>query len=269
MIPRDAIGSKNWLPKAVRVPKLITLFSDAFSYAPIKSPDAYDWITWLLKQLPIDGNDFDNFIRPDDIERVFGRGYTSAKTDEDRRTLARDAILAILPDWFSAAPLSVLEAKIVTFINANEGKVKRPTSVDSKAKRGRQFALRLVSHLSYLAGVLSQIASKTAAASKSEPLAITQSLPQLVRRGVNSPYHLYLDRQKVGRSRQALEKEFQEVTRKIDRLPSDNWDQIRSKVTDANIGSFFGTEWVTKFIESGKQIASPPPGLPKPTNDDE
>ena len=258
---------RDWIDelaaKSGSSPKFIVALSDAFKSAPTSSPDAYEWMSWLLQQLPTDDSDFDNFIRPDDVERVFGRGYTSSKSAKDRRERARDAIRSILPDWFAAAPLGTLENKIVAFINANEGDVKRPTSEDSMAKRGRRFALRLVSHLSYLAGVLAQVASKTAAATKSEPLAITQTLPQLVRRGFNTPYHLYLDRQKIGRS---LDTEFKNLAAKIVRLPSDTWDQIRSKVEDAMLSSLFDRETIAKRFETHK-LGGSPPGRPAPPKD--
>lgn len=264
-------AGRDWIDelaaKSGSSPKFIRSLSNAFEHAPLQSADASVWTAWLVGQLPVAESDFDNFLRPDDVERVFGRGYTSAVSIIDQRERARQAILVVLPEWFSGAPLNVIETKIVAFINANEGDVKRPTSVDSKAKRARRFTLRLVSHLSYLAGVLAQVASKAAVANKTEPLAITQALPQLVRRGLNTPYHLYLDRQKPGQSRQAVEKEFKEVTEKIIRLPTDTWDQVRSNVDNARISSLFAPEVIAKFLESDKtSLPSSPLGLPKPND---
>ena len=260
---------RDWIEelaaKSGSSPKLITALSDAYASAPTLSPDAYDWITWLLKQIPTDDADFDNFIRPDDVERVFGRGYTSADTVVERRECAREAILSILPEWFSAAPLSKIESKIVDFIQAHEGEVARPTTEDKKAKRGRRFALRLVSHLSYLAGVLAQIASKNVPAGQ-EPLAITQALPQLVRRGFNTPYHLYFDRELPGRSRQAVEQQFLDTGAKIARLPSDTWEQVRAKVENMIISSLFNTGSFAQFFEA-KALDSGPLALSKPSNE--
>jgi hypothetical protein len=268
----DSLG-RNWIQelaaKSGSSPKFITTLSDAFSHAPVTSSDAGDWLPWLLRQLPVDDNDFDNFIRPDDVERVFGRGYTSAATEVLRRERAREAILCVLPDWFSASPLDVLETRIVDFIKAKEGNVKRPTSEDSKAKRGRRFALRLVSDLSYLAGVLAQVSAKISAADSQEPLAITQSLPLLVRRGFNSPYHLYFDRDEPGRSRQAIETQFKAIAPKIQREPTDTWDRIREKVLVTAFDSIFTSDTFTKLLQNRTLIESPPKQLPKPPDDDE
>lgn len=263
---------RDWIQelaaKSGSSPSFITALSDAFSKAPFESPDAHVWMTWLLNQLPLGDDDFDTFIRPDDVERVFGRGYTSAASELEGRERARNAILSVLPAWFGAAPLNVLETKIVEFINAHEGDVSRPTAEDGKAKRGRRFALRLVSDLSYLAGVLAQIAAHTANAQKQEPLAITQSLPQLVRRGFNTPYHLFLDRQTPGRSRQTLDQNFKDVGSKVKREPSDEWDVIRNKLAASFAASLFDdVDFASIFkIESkaDPEATSSTPKLPKP-----
>ena len=88
---------------------------------------------WLINQLPSSDRDFDTFVRPDGVERVFGRGYTSADGEVESRERARAGLVAVLPSWFSAASLSEIEAKIVAFIVANEGEVTRPTAPHEKA----------------------------------------------------------------------------------------------------------------------------------------
>jgi hypothetical protein len=261
---------RNWIQeiaaKSGSSPKLITKLSDAFAHVPADSPDALVWIKWLLMQLPVEESDFDNFMRPEDVERVFGRGYTSAESVTERRARARDAVLTVLPGWFSAAPLTVLERQIVAFIAAHEGRVKRPTTEDTKAKRARRFALRLVSHLSYLSGVLAQVAAKVAAAKGNPPLAITQSLPQLVRRGFNSPYHLYLDRLTPGQSRQSIEAQFNRLFSQIKRGPADEWDTIRAKIDGSLFASAF--DELPLLDVEGKPWPIPPLGLPKPSEEE-
>lgn len=259
---------RDWIEelaaKSGSSPALITALSDAFGSAPLQSADAYDWMVWLLNQLPANDDDFDTFIRPDDVERVFGRGYTSADAGNEQRERARSAILHVLPAWFSAAPLNVLEAKIVEFIIAHEGDVSRPTSEDGKAKRGRRFALRLVSDLSYLAGVMAQIAMHSAAALTQEPLAITQSLPQLVRRGFNTPYHLFLDRQTPGRSRQTLDQNFKDVGSKVIREPNDDWETIRNKLAESFAASLFADVGFSRLFKLDTETPSTAPKLPGP-----
>lgn len=261
--------TRDWIQeiaaKSGSSPTFITALSDAFAKAPVESPDALIWTSWLLNQLPTLDYDFDAFLRPDDVEKVFGRGYSSAESLEDRRSRARDAILSILPAWFSAAPINTLERLIVDFIKANEGAVARPTSIDGKAKRGRRFVLRLVSHLSYLSAVLAQIAVKAAAAAGEKPLAITQSLPQIIRRGFNTPYHLYIDRQNPNQSRQAIEVQFKDQTAKIIRDPADDWDRIRSKLATGLFDSFVEDVGIEKLftIETEARLKE----LPKPLED--
>jgi hypothetical protein len=242
------VSTRDWVTelaaKSGASPGFIAHLADAYGAAPLGSPDAYDWMVWLLNQLPAQDRDFDTFLRPDGVERVFGRGYSQAVEASDRRERARAGILTVLPGWFGSQPLVKLETTIVGFIRAHEGQVKRATPIDPKAKHARRFALRLAPDLSYLAGVLSQVARKLAeeAGSGGVPLAITQSLPQLVRRGFNSPYHLYLDRMMPGLSRRAIEQRFDLAARVIEREPSDDWDTVRHKLDIALLGGMLDDE---------------------------
>ncbi|SPU44394.1 ski2-like helicase [Brevundimonas diminuta] len=275
---------KDWMTelaaKSGASAAFIEHLATVYGTAPTTSGSAQAWMTWLINQLPVDNADFDTFLRPDTLERVFGRGYAGITDDKVRRERGRMALLKVLPTWFAPASLTALEQDIVAFIVAHEGPVKRSTSPHAKLKHARRFALRLAPDLSYLAGVLTQVARKVAEDGGVEPLAITQSLPQLIRKGFDTAYHLFLDRQETGRSRIAVHNEFVTLSPLIDIDPADDWAAVRSKVEDAVIDGLFDdfTDLVIEvpatppLLVGQPGAASPdaaPLALPPPSNPDD
>jgi hypothetical protein len=74
-------------------PGLISTLATAYDQAPLDSGDASDWLIWLLNQLDPAVDDFDVFLRPDTLKRVFGRAYGSQSSEEAMRRVGREGIL--------------------------------------------------------------------------------------------------------------------------------------------------------------------------------
>lgn len=154
---------------------------------------SFAWMEFALNILINHNEDFDAILRPWNLTKIFGRGYSNVD-GSSRRLVAKDGILIALRSWLSGAPMTVIERNIVSFINLNEGNVKRPTSCDSKVKRARRFIIRLIPDLAYLAGCLTQVARGPQLAQDefgviALPL-VVEVLSASVRRGFDNPYML-------------------------------------------------------------------------------
>lgn len=218
--------------------RLITALAQAYPSAPHASPDALPWMLWLLDQLDPAQDDFDTVLRPESLDRVFGRALTTQADPVSRRQVAVAGLRLALAAWFAGATLLSLEATLAAFIAANERGVKRPTGPDAKAKRGRRFAQRLAPDLGYLCGVLAQVATGVGGPG-SEPSPMVAALPQLTRRGFASPYHLALSRNDQDLSRVAVYALYDELSDDLERSAADDWATVRENITRANVARMF------------------------------
>ncbi len=213
---------------------------EAYGAAPKDGIDASTWVTWLLRQLDPKSDDFDFFLRPDTLSRVFGRAYTRQSTPHKQRQLGLEGVLQILGLWFAGKALVDLEAKIAEFIAKHEGEVARPTKRDPKAKRARRFSIRLAPDLGFLCGVLNQIAKRIAQDQGQVPPPMTGFLGQLVRRGFQTPYHFALSREIPNASRPIVQLHYEAVASRLDRRPTDDWEAVREKLAHAEAALAFG-----------------------------
>lgn len=214
-------------------PEFIANLAGAYVTAPILANDASEWLLWLLKQLDPGSPDFDVFLRPETMVRVFGRGYSNQKEGYEQRVVALEGVQALVKPWFSGAPLSDLDKVIVRHIVKHEGRVKVATKPDGKANRGRRFFLRLAPDLSFLCSVFSQVALKVCAAANKAPPPMVGFLPQLVRRGYETPYHYALSKDFGNNSRPQIQSLFTKVSDGLVREASDDWNTVRNKTDSA------------------------------------
>ncbi|HLY90699.1 MAG TPA: DEAD/DEAH box helicase [Acetobacteraceae bacterium] len=213
-------------------PELVAKIADALrDHAPAIASTT-EWMLWLLDLLETDQADFDMFLRPDAVERVFARGYTSAAEGPQARARAREAVRAILPLWMETKTLIELEQAIVDFIRQHEVAT-TPTRAAAKATHARRFVLRLAPDLNYLAGLLAQIAKVTAQQRGEEPLAFTQMLPQLVKRGFETIYHFRISRDIDDISRQDVAQIYSNISAHLLVDAADNWETVTEKVERA------------------------------------
>ena len=244
----------------------IAALAQAYAYAPQTAIDAIDWVNWLLDQLDSSSSDFDVFLRPETLGRVFGRAYAHQIRTDGQGAL-RDAVKKAMAAWLSGASLTDIEALICGFIVAHEGKVKRPTRPDRHAQKARRFALRLVPDLSFLCGVLAQVAERLATEpGGTAPPPMVAFLPTLVRHGCQTPYHYVMRRSMEVPSRPAVEKKFAAVGAEIKRLPTDDWGDVRHKVNQAiAIGLF---DWNKDELDALMAVladdVAPASGRPEP-----
>jgi len=212
----------------------------AYAEAPETATEATLWIDWLLKQLDVDGDDFDVFLRPETMGRVFGRAYDEQAVTPAGRERLREAVSGALTMWLRGETLVALEASISGFVAANEGLVKRPTKPEKRAQRARRFALRLVPDISFLCGVLSQVAARLAEQAGADgPAPMVTFLPSLVRHGCDTPYHYLIRRSMDFPSRPAVQIRFDSISEQLERAPGDDWNQVREKVDRALTANLF------------------------------
>ena len=225
----EALAAKTGVSR-----RLISALAGAYPGAPHDQPDALPWMSWLIDQLDPSQADFDSVLR------VFGRACSTQPDPISARRVALGGLRAILPGWFSGEPLLALEAMIAGYVAANERNVTIPTRLDPKAKRARRFAQRLAPDLGYLCGILAQVAASLHALAGQEPSPMVVALPQLMRKGFQTPYHFALSRSSPRLSRVAIYGEFDAVAGLLTRSPDDDWQTVRDKLSQANIALIFG-----------------------------
>lgn len=230
----EALAAKTGVSR-----RLISSLAAAYPAAPHDQAEALPWVLWLLDQLDPVQPDFDSVLRPEGLIRVFGRACSNQLDLISARRVALGGLRAILPSWFSGAPLLTLEATIAGYIAANELFVTIPTRPDPKAKRARRFAQRLASDISYLCGILAQVAANVHAMAGQEPAPMVAALPQLMRKGFQTPYHFALSRSSPHLSRVAIYGEFDAIAGELSRSPDDNWETVRDKLSQASIALTF------------------------------
>lgn len=219
-------------------PAFVARLVAAYQEAPHTSLSAREWMHWLLGQLSPDEWEFDLFLRPSTLERVFGRAFRQCGTPQERRDLARQGVLQVLDQWLAGSTLLQLEEVISAFARAHEGQVKQPTTSDSKAKRGRRFALRLAPDLGYLCGLIAHISRKLRADAATPPLIALETLPQQIRKGMETPQHLYLLRAEKF-SRVGTYARYAELAPYLPPNPPTDWEGVRNQVQIADITHMF------------------------------
>lgn len=221
--------------------KFIMKLAAAYENAPIDAIDASTWVFWLLDQLDPADKDTDIFLRLDTMVRVFGRAITGQNDIVSARSVALKGTRIALASWFAGESLCQMEVAIAAFVAENEGIVARPTKPDGKAKRARRFALRVAADFGFLCGVLSQISQKLMAESENLVPPMIGFLPQLTRYGYETPYHFALSRDGERMSRKAVQEAFDGLQADIERVPSDDWNAVRTKLEHALIKTMFST----------------------------
>ena len=212
----------------------IAALAGAYAAAPLNAIEANDWVAWLLDQLDPNSPDFDVFLRPETLSRVFGRSYSTLVAIPSGRATVRDGLKTVIAAWLSGKSLTEIEADICKFVAAHEGLVKRPTKPNGHAQRARRFALRLAPDLGFLCGVLAQVAKRLADEPGAPPMVpMVSFMPNLIRHGCRTPYHYLIRRSMETPSRPAVELRFESIAADLDRQPNDDWLQVRTKVEQA------------------------------------
>lgn len=198
------------------------------SGAPKDSVDALRWVGWLLDQLQAD-RDFDLFLRPEPMGRVFGRAYQALLVAPGGRDVLRKGLRTALEEWLDAKPLLAIEATLCDFVRSNEGEVSRPTPPDRHASRARRFALRLVPDIAYLCGVMAQVVAGPGDQDSPLPVPMAGFLQNLVRYGCRTPYHYLIRRSLEHPSRPAVQARFVALEADLDQNAADGWAEVSSK----------------------------------------
>lgn len=201
--------------------------------APWPSVQAIDWVTWVLDQFDPKEEDFDAFFRPESLEKIFARAYKNQKDQVAKRTVALAGIRELLSDWFGKKTLLELDATILGFIVKNEAPVKIPTKSDGMAKFARRFSNRFASELSFVMSAFAQLVAEIELATATDLSPMPSFLPQLARFGFPTPYHFAVSRELSTSARIEVQKQYQGISNYIEHDPSDDWDAVRSKVSNA------------------------------------
>ena len=217
----------------------IAALANSYAEAPRDAVDAETWIDWLLERMDPARDEIDAFLRPDTMGRVFGRAYSPQSDGEPKRRLALAGTRAMLKSWFAGEPLIQLEARLAGFITAYEIGVARPTRIDPKAKHARRFALRLAPDLAFLCGVLAQVAAKREEADGGMVPPMLQFLPQLIRKGYSTPYHLAMARGQPGVSRVEIQRSIADLSGRLQFSATDDWNAIQDKLLRAQLEASF------------------------------
>lgn len=65
------------------------------------------------------------------------------------------------------------------------------------------------------------------------------ALPQLMRKGYQTPYHFALSRSSPALSRVAVYGEYAAIAPLLTRDATDDWTKVREKITNANVSLIF------------------------------
>ncbi len=219
--------------------KFVRKLEGALPSAPWPSVKAIDWAIWVLDQFDPNEEDFDAFFRPESLEKIFGRAYKNQKDLEAKRTVALAGIREILLDWFDRKTLLEMDTTISGFIVKNEAPVKRATKSDGMAKFARRFSNRFASEISFVMSALAQLVTEIELATGTDLAPMPGFLPQLVRFGFPTPYHFAVSRELSTSARIEVQKQYEGISKYIEHDPSDDWDAVRTKVTNAMSLSLF------------------------------
>ena len=192
-----------------------------------------------MEQFDPKEEDFDAFFRPEGLEKIFARAYKNQKDQVAKRTVALAGIRELLSDWFDQKTLLELDATVLGFIVKNEAPVKIPTKSDGMAKFARRFSNRFASEISFVMSALAQLVTEIELATGTDLAPMPGFLPQLVRFGFPTPYHFAVSRELSTSARIEVQKQYERISKYIEHDPSDDWDAVRTKVTNAMSVSLF------------------------------
>lgn len=184
-----------------------------------------DWIEakpWLMFE----------FIRPQNVEGLFGEAYKNLKEDASRGAFALPMVRRLLPVWMAGNPLFRLE-------EAYLGK----TTGLRECRKARHFVSRIVPDLAFLAGLpgLLLAARRKAASDETSVPAVLAALGGIVREGCDSPETLAM-RINCGRevSRVAARAMYEKVRHLIPAGTEDEtFERTRERVRHAQLISTF------------------------------
>lgn len=193
--------------------------------------DAVSVVEVLLSCLEAKPSLIFDFLRPENVEGLFGKDYKDLTDDEARGRFAMPILRRLLPIWMSGAPLCELEAAYLG----------KPHGLD-KCKKARYFVSRLVPDLAFLAGLPGLLLAARRKASKDDsPLPIVlATLGGIVREGCDSPEALAM-RINYGRdvSRVATRAAFEKIKTAIaPGSANETFEETRARVR--NVGLTFG-----------------------------
>ncbi|WP_367834592.1 helicase-related protein [Pseudomonas lundensis] len=217
-------------------PRLIARLADALLEVPDRLHSTADWLRWTLDIVANCPSDLPLFIRPAALEAVFGRAYQ--ENDVSAR-LILSALKKLIEMWCAGVTLVEIEVWLLQWIRANEGKVKRQTSMSSKAHHARRFAIRITPDLSFLCGVLGQIAAHLYADVELSPLPMIDMLPQMVKNGDYDRHHMALRQNAPGASRVITYKTYEQHSAHFTKSSSMSFDSVRNEVSTALIAALF------------------------------
>ncbi|MDW9543843.1 DEAD/DEAH box helicase [Sinorhizobium meliloti] len=142
---------------------------------------AIEITTKLLKWIAEIPDRLLDFVRPENLEGLFGEAYKKLPSDEERGEQGLSALLKILPLWMSARALCEIERHYTGSQDVGN------------CKFARQFALRVVQDLAFIAGLPARImvARNAAGELAGEPTTpiptVLSTLAAIVREGCDSP----------------------------------------------------------------------------------
>lgn len=173
-----------------------------------------------------------DFLRPENVEGLFGEDYKRLEGPEAQGRFALPMLRRLLPIWMSGAPLCALEAAYLA-----------KTTGLKNCKRARHFVARLVPDLAFLMGLPGLLlAARRKAGGDESPLPIVlATLGGIVREGCDSPEALAM-RIHSGRdvSRVAARMAYERLRAAIGVGPADEtFEQTRERVDAAVLLSSF------------------------------
>lgn len=177
---------------------------------------------WLLME----------FLRPENLEGLFGKDYKALNDDTARGVFALPALKLLLPLWMAGRPLAELEAAFLSRTNRL-----------GECRKARHFVSRLVPDLAFLAGLPGLLLASRRKATGDETLIpiVLATLGSMVREGSDSPEAL-ATRFHGGRevSRVAARATFEGISHQIgDRAEQETFEFTMERVRTAILLSSF------------------------------
>ena len=184
-----------------------------------------DWLDQYPSQLL-------SLVRPESLEEVFGTPYKALADDAARGKHALVWLRKLWPIWMSGAPLCEVEKAFLG----------RTTNL-KQCKNARQFALRLVPDLAFLAGLPGRLLmARLRAASDETPVStVLATLSGVVREGCDGPDSLAV-RLNLTRSvsRVAARKHYDAIRQHIQLgNPNESFEETLERIRNADIAASF------------------------------
>lgn len=175
-----------------------------------------------------------DFLRPQNVEGLFGEDYKRLSDDSTKAAHALPVIKRLLPLWMASQPLVKLEAEY-----------RSKTTGLGECRKARHFVSRMVPDLAFLAGLpgLLLAARKRATGDDSPVPIVLATLGAMVREGCDSPESLAM-RMICGRSvsRVGARAEFERVMHLVPApAGAETFETTRERVRHAQMISAFDT----------------------------